>query len=117
MFCNNISVNENDQANCFANYFFEKVNSIKNSLVVNDQVYNGKNKLIVGDRFFMNQNDVKECLLSLKSKKCEGFDRIPVCVLVDAEELLLPPLTTLFKLIYEQKTIPDQWKMAKIIPI
>ena len=65
----------------------------------------------------MNQNDVKECILSLKSKKCEGFDRIPVCILVDAEELLLPPLTTLFKLIYEQKTIPDQWKMAKIIPI
>ena len=117
LFCNNISVNENDQANCFANYFFEKVNSIKNSLVVNDQVYNGKNKLIVGDRFFMNQNDVKECLLSLKSKKCEGFDRIPVCVLVDAEELLLPPLTTLFKLIYEQRAIPDQWKMSKIIPV
>ena len=80
-------------------------------------MYNGKNKLIVGDRFFVNQNDIKECLLSLKSKKCEGFDRIPVCVLVDAEELLLPPLTTLFKLIYEQRAIPDQWKMSKIIPV
>ena len=117
LFCNNISVKEINQANCFAHHFFNKVDAIKNSLVINDQVYNGKNKLIVCDRFFMNQNDVKECILSLKSKKCEGFDRIPVCILVDAEELLLPPLTTLFKLIYEQKTIPDQWKMAKIIPI
>ena len=103
--------------NCFANFFLNKVATIKNEIEINDRVYNGKNKLIVCDRFFMDKDDVKECILSLKPKKCEGFDRIPVCVLVDAVEKLLLPLSTLFKMIYEQKTIPDQWKLAKIIPV
>ena len=117
LYLNNIIIDGNLQANAFANFFLEKVESIKNSLTISNGVYNGKNKLIVDNRFFMNQDDVKECILSLKPKKCEGFDRIPVCILVDAVELLLPPLTTLFRLIYDQKTIPDQWKMAKIIPV
>ena len=114
---NNNPVNELDAANCFANFFREKVITIKETINVCDNVYNGKNKLIVGDRFFMSENDIKECILSLKPKKCEGFDRIPVSIIVDAVDILLPPLTTLFKLIYDQKTIPDQWRMAKIIPV
>ena len=115
--CNNHPIDESDAPNCFANFFLNKVATIKNEIEINDRVYNGKNKLIVCDRFFMDKDDVKECILSLKPKKCEGFDRIPVCVLVDAVETLLPPLSTLFKMIYEQKTIPDQWKLAKIIPV
>ena len=40
----------------------------------------------------MTENDVKTCLNELKNKKCEGFDRIPVCMLLDARVKLLPPL-------------------------
>ena len=116
-FYNNQPVNEHDLPNCFANFFRDKVQSIKDTLHVSENVYNGKNKLIVCDRFFMNENDIKECVMSLKRKNCEGFDRIPVSIIIDAIDILLPPLTTLFRLIYDQKKIPDQWKMAKIIPI
>ena len=115
--CNNIPINACDTPNSFANYFRDKVISIKNEIEINDHVYNGKNKIIVCNRFFMNVQDIKDCILSLKPKKCEGFDRIPVSVLVDAIDILLTPLTTLFKMIYYQKTIPDQWKLAKIIPV
>ena len=37
----------------------------------------------------MTKKDVMECVNSLPNKKCEGYDRIPVCVLKDARELLV----------------------------
>ena len=116
-FLNNEPVNDHELPNCFANFFQDKVQSIKDTLQVSENVYNGKNKIIVCDRFFMNGNDIKECIMSLKRKKCEGFDRIPVSIIIDSIDIILPTLTKLFKLIYDQKKIPDQWKMAKIVPI
>ena len=65
----------------------------------------------------MTEIDVKKCLDELKNKKCEGFNRIPVCMLLDARVKLLPPLAVLFSEIYRACKIPDQWKVAKIIPI
>jgi hypothetical protein len=78
---------------------------------------NGKNKLLVVDRFFMKELDIHECLKSLSQKTCEGFDRIPLEILYGARKILLNPLTPLFRPIYNQRTIPEQWKISKIIPI
>ena len=65
----------------------------------------------------MTRKDVLACLSDLNNKKCEGFDRIPVCVLFDAKDVLLTPFTKLFDKIYSTGKIPDQWKVSKIIPI
>ena len=48
----------------------------------------------------MTEKDVQLCLSELKNKKCEGFDRIPVCMLFDARSTLLPPMAVLFNEIY-----------------
>ena len=64
----------------------------------------------------MTEKDVKLCLSKLNNKKCEGFDRIPVCMLLDAHVTILPPLVVLFNEIYKTCKIPDQWKVSKIIP-
>ena len=78
-------------ANSFAGYFQSKVKRLAEASNLNVNVYNGKNKLIVQNRNFMTKKDVLECVNSLPNKKCEGYDRIPVCV-------------------------PDQWKISKIVP-
>ena len=65
----------------------------------------------------MTENDVKICLGELKNKKCEGFDRIPVCMLLDAKVKILPHMANLFNAIYQTCKIRDQWKVAKIVPI
>ena len=65
----------------------------------------------------MSLTDISECIDSLKPKNCEGYDRIPTRILVDAKKFLLPPLTELFYKIYHQKIIPEQWSIAKIIPV
>ena len=45
----------------------------------------------------MDKADVEECIDMLKNKKCEGFDRIPVCVIKDAKNPLLDPMCKLLK--------------------
>jgi hypothetical protein len=55
---------------------------------------------------------------SLKLKKnSEGFDRIPQRILADSADVLVGPLTGLFDRIYHPKTVPDQWLVAKTIPV
>ena len=44
----------------------------------------------------MTENDVKVCMSDLKNKKCEGFDRIPVCMILNARDTPLPPMANLF---------------------
>ena len=107
-----------DVPNSFAAYFNEKVeNTVARAKVINQGLYNGTCKLMVQNRNFMTRLDVRECMLNLKSKRCEGFDRIPVCALYDARDVLLDPLATLFEKIYASGQIPEQWKIAKIIPL
>ena len=50
-------------------------------------------------------------------KNCEGFDRIPQRVLVDGIDILIDPLNELFGLVYHQRDIPEQWLIAKTIPV
>jgi hypothetical protein len=80
-------------------------------------VYNGDKKVNAINSFFMDRASVRECITSLKTKNSEGFDQIPQRVLVDGVDYLLDPLTCLFKLIYEEIRVPDQWLVAKTIPI
>jgi hypothetical protein len=56
-------------------------------------------------------------MMTLKPKNSEGFDRIPQRVLRDGMDLLLPPLTRMFQLIYNLRQVPEQWLVAKTTPI
>ena len=90
---NDFPVPETETANAFASYFHNKIVKLKDGLLIDDNVYNGKHKILVGDRFFMQQVDVANCINTLKPKNCEGFDRIPIRIICDAKKFLLPPLT------------------------
>ena len=65
----------------------------------------------------MTDADILECLKEIKIKYCEGFDRIPQRILVDGANILICPLKELFRRIYFQNAIPEQWLISKIIPI
>jgi hypothetical protein len=65
----------------------------------------------------MTQENIAECIKSIKIKNNEGFDRIPQRVLVDGISNILSPLTALFQLIFNERKVPDQWIVSKIIPI
>ena len=65
----------------------------------------------------MGRDAILDCVASLKVKNAEGYDRIPQRIIKDGINHLIAPLSMLFKLIYETKQIPDQWKIAKVTPI
>ncbi len=65
----------------------------------------------------MTPSDVNDCMNVLVNKKCEGFDRIPLCCISDAKEVLLAPFSVMFDKIYKTQKIPEQWKLSKIIPV
>ena len=65
----------------------------------------------------MSSSDVEECVKNIKIKNCEGYDRIPQRILVDGITVLINPLRILFSKIYNQKSVPQQWLISKIVPI
>jgi hypothetical protein len=65
----------------------------------------------------MTEQDIIKVVKTIKTKNCEGHDRIPLRILTDGIMCLIHPLTKLFNKIYEQKTIPTQWLISKVIPI
>ena len=65
----------------------------------------------------MDRESILECVKTLKLKNCEGYNRIPQRILVDGIDKLINPLTELFTLIYNKCCLPDQWLIAKTIPI
>ena len=117
LFKNKIKLSEQDHAAAFANFFSTKVNTIVNETQIEPGVYNGVNKLNVDNEFFMTKADITECIKSIKTKNCEGYDRIPQRILTDGAEVLITPFVGLFKRVYVQNAIPDQWSIAKVAPI
>ena len=94
---NGVSIPASEYANSFATHFSEKIKSnIAKSNLSPTTVYNGACKLLVINRHFMKRSDVRECLSELKNKKCEGYDRIPLCMIRDSSDALLDPLSFLF---------------------
>ena len=63
---------------------------------------------------FMDPVSIKECILSLKMKNSEGFDRIPQRCLIDGVEHLVTAFNGLFKRIYDQSAVPSQWLVSMI---
>ena len=61
----------------------------------------------------MEYNDVLLAVKSLKTKNCEGHDRLPQRILIDGIEILINPLVELFQKIYEQRKLPQQWLFPK----
>ena len=62
----------------------------------------------------MSIDNIIEAVKTLKSKNCEGHDRIPQRILKDGIDILKYPLSCLFNQIYSQKKIPQQCIIAKV---
>ena len=101
----------------FARFFKDKVDVIANECKVEEDVYNGRKLCTAVDKNFMLYEDVLESINAIKPKNSEGYDRIPQRILLDGVKYLTYPLTVLFNKIYLTKELPEQWLVAKIIPI
>ena len=117
MFEANVEIKEENLVDCFANHFEGKVQNLLEEVKVEPNVYNGKRKVNAANKFYMSLEAVKSCMNSLKPKNSEGFDRIPQRILKDGAEILAVPVQKLMELIYKERKVPDQWLVAKTLPI
>ena len=117
MYHNGVEIDNNELQEAFAEHFDEKISTLINNAVISQNVYNGSEKIRTNDKNFMTPDKVLESMKGLKVKNCEGCDLIPQRILADGIESLIDPYSKLFNRIYTQKTIPEQWKMAKITPV
>jgi hypothetical protein len=101
----------------FADYFQEKVKTIANETSIPDSPDYEVNKVTVENEFFFPYEKVLQTMVSLKSKKCHGYDNILLIVLKDGAEVLASPFTKLFAKIYETKELPYQWKISRTLPL
>ena len=117
MYLNNLPISNKDLPDSFAESFISKVNSIVDQQTISDNVYNGVRKIESTPTNFMTEFEILKAIKSMKPKNCEGHDRIPLRILIDGIQILIAPLSTLFNKIYNQKKIPEQWLISKVIPI
>ena len=73
--------------NEFAKFFDDKVKNIVETAMVDENIYNGVQKVQANNKMFMDEQSVRECILSLKIKNSEGFDRIPQRILIEGYSL------------------------------
>ena len=58
-----------------------------------------------------------KALRNIKPNKASGLDNTPAWVLKDHADLLAPPLTAIFNCSLREGKLPNEWKMANIIPL
>jgi hypothetical protein len=63
------------------------------------------------------ENVVLSHLQKLKPKLSSGPDGLPQLVLQELGEAIATPLSYIFNLSFRKSKLPDEWKIAKIIPI
>ena len=107
----------NDAPEAFADFFKHKITDLERNLKIKNDVYNGSKIIKSAETNFMTHERVVECLKEIKVKNSEGYDRIPMRILNEGAEVLGYPLSVLFNKIYEQNVIPEQWKVAKVLPL
>ena len=117
MFEGGVEVEIDQLSDRFAEHFQQKIKNLSANIEINEHVYNGVSKFTTGDKNFMTSENILKAVQSIKLKNSEGHDRIPQRLLIDGISVLLQPLTSLFDNIYISKQIPEQWSLAKIVPI
>ena len=66
---------------------------------------------------FMDEELVKECIASIKTKNRDGFDRIPQRILVDGPSILKKPMCELSSKVFYQGSVLKQWLVSKTMQI
>ena len=110
----------NEICNVFNDYFCSVGTNLINSLPAASQCFTAFLDSSVRDSIVVDNVDVNELLFLIDSLKCGkscGFDGISPQLIKDNKYLLCEPLAYLFNLSLASGIVPDNLKIAKVIPI
>ena len=104
-------------------YFINKVNTIRNELppTVGDPLRLARkqmeNKLCKLKLEPVHPDSIMKIISSLKNTKSCGVDSVDSCILKLAKNELAPAITHIVNLSIANGIFPQQWKLAKIVPL
>ena len=101
-----------DQANLFNEYFSDQFSSESQ---YNIQIDMGNNNSFLDLKF--HQLDILLLLRQINPSKAAGPDGIHGMVLKNCAPALAKPLTLLFNISFVSGIIPDDWKLASVVPV
>jgi len=105
-----------EKAELFASFFESKIEKLREKTSINP-CYNGKQNDVTPDLNFFEHSLIEQTLANTKPSQCSGFDRIPMVYIKDLSTVLSDKIVLLFNKVYEERKVPEQWKIGKITPI
>ena len=121
---NSFSCNLNDPSQIaeFFNNFFSSVGQrISSSVMQNDiSALDFMDDISVKDSFFLlptSQKEIIEIVMSLESKSSSGHDNVSNKLVKEIIPCIAAPLSHIFNLSLQTGTVPDLYKVAKVIPL
>ena len=103
-----------DIADLFNDYFSTIVSGNDNTIPTNISSSPTDSKL---SGLTLSPDDVLAALLSLDTNKATGPDEIPPRILKDCAHQIAPSLCLIFNQSLQLGSLPEEWKLANIIPI
>ena len=119
--CNNKEItNKEDIANHFNKYYLNVAkDKCKNIPILPDRnPYEFMNNKVVNSLFLAptNETEISEIISNVKNSSA-GYDGTTIKMIKKLKGELLTPLTHIFNLSFSSGTIPDNLKIAKVVPI
>ena len=111
------SPSDAELANCFADYFMDKINSIRDALD-KTPIYkpSGSSPDSLSSFNALSERDVQRIIISLSTKSCE-LDPIPTSILKSILPGLLPVITKIINLSLAEGKFVSTWKTAIVRPL
>ncbi len=107
-------------ANRFCDYFTNIGPNLANNIPASSQISSSYlTGNFVNSLFFQPvvQSEITEIISSLRSGTAGGYDNIPMQIVKDSVDLVSEPLTHIVNLSIQSGIVPDQMKIARVIPI
>ena len=109
---------DKEKADVFGEVFENKIKDLTTQMRVEIEQEDLQRKINGNyENNWVNETVVKIIMSNLKAKRCQGYDRIPLIFYNDGAEVLAPAVTILMRKVIDECVVPEQWKVAKVIPV
>ena len=116
-----IIIDEETQANIFADKIQERGNNVLNLPITDEQklqIYQAKNKKLNTDyNAHFTMEEPRECIITLPSERVTGEDEVHNKFLKNLPDHKMTELLRLANKSYRKADIPNNWKKSLVIPI
>lgn len=111
------AINSAELAGKFADYFYDKIENIRNELETHSVYETNENTDYVLECFVeVTVEDVRKIMANMKASYC-GSDPCPTSLVKEHSDTLLPLITKLVNLSLISGKFPDLWKNAIVTPL